>query len=118
MLGQDENANGGPVFGADRLGGAQPLIGVGRGHPDVDDRHVRKEISDGLQEGVRIADLGHHLESLIREEPSDPFADEDRVVGQDEPQRHRRSTSARIAFPETCSFGMKPSQAPLVRRRP
>ena len=103
---------------ADRLGGAQPFVGVGRRHPDVDDRHVRAQLPGGTQERVGVTDLRDHLEPGVDEQPCDALADEDRVVGQDEPEGHPASTSARIAAPETCSLGMKPRQAAVVRRRP
>ena len=118
MLGQDEDADGCPMLRADRLRGAKALVGVGRRHPDVHDRDVRKVLAGRPQEVVGVADLSDHLEARVDQDARDAFAHEHGVVGKDEPQGHPRSTSARMAAPEIRSFGMKPRACPLVRRRP
>ncbi len=118
MLRQDEDPDGRPVLRADRLGGPETLIGVRRWHPDVDDHHVRQVFSSCAQKTIRVVDLRDDIESCVDEEARDALPDEHRIVGEDKPNRHRWSTRARIAAPETFSLGMKPNQSPLVRRRP
>ena len=58
VLREDEDADVGAVLGADRLRRPEALVGVGRRHPDVDDRHVRSMAADGLQELIGGAGLG------------------------------------------------------------
>ena len=53
VLGQDEHAAAGEV-GADLVRRDQPFVGVGRGHPDVDDRHVRPGSSTSGQHLSRV----------------------------------------------------------------
>ena len=119
VLGQDEDADRRPVFRADRLGRTQPFVGVGRWHPDVDDRHVRKVLARRPQQ------------RRPRRRPGRPPRTRHRPGGARRlPARGSKSsartsrrvivgpTSARIAAPETCSLGMKPRASPFVRRRP
>ena len=108
MLGQDEDPDCRPVLGTDRLGRAETLVGVRRRHADVDDRHVREMFPGGPQQGVRVDDLGNDLETGVRQQPRDAFTNEQRVVGEDEPQGHGGSTNPRMAAPEIRSLGMKP----------
>ncbi len=103
---------------ADRLRGPKPFDGVGRWHPDVHDRDIRMVITGRLEQAHRVADLRYDVETRVHEQARDAFAHEHRIVGEDEPERHSQSTSARIAAPETSSLGMKPRQSPLARRRP
>ena len=118
MLGQDEDADCQSVLRPDRLGRPKALIGVRGRHPDVDDRDIRAVLARGSQERLRVAHLGDHLEARVAEETSRSLAHEERVVGQDEPERHEPSTSARMAVPETRSFGMKPRMPAVASRRP
>ena len=76
------------VLGADRLGGAQTLVGVGRRHPDVDDRDVRLVLADGGEQLRGVAGLGDDLEAGLGEQAGDALAQEDRVVGQGDPEGH------------------------------
>ena len=88
VLRQDEDADLRAVLGADRLRGPEALVGVGRRHPDVDDRDVGVVLADGDEERVGVADLGDDLEAGLDQQPGDPLAQEERVVGQDEPEGH------------------------------
>jgi DNA-binding CsgD family transcriptional regulator len=75
VLGQDPHADGGvPV--ADLLGGGQALVGVGRGHPDLDDCCVRLGRADRAQQrggghhgrggaGCVVLDRDHQLVALV-----------------------------------------------------
>jgi hypothetical protein len=106
MLGQDEDAGGRTVLGADRLCRAEALVGVGGWHPNVDDRHIREVLACRPQQRVGIADLGDDLES--REGAGRRL----RAPGSNH-QRGRASGSwsidqRRIAAPEMRSLGMKP----------
>ena len=77
VLREDEDADVGAVLGADRLRRPETLVGVGRRHPDVDDRHVRSMPADGLQELIGGAGLGVDLEAGLDQQPRDPFAQQD-----------------------------------------
>jgi hypothetical protein len=60
------------------------------------------------QQGVRVADLSNDLETGVGEKSRDSFTNEHRVIGEDEPYGHGRSTNPRMAAPEIRSLGMKP----------
>ena len=68
------------------------------------------------QEPVGVAGLGHDVEPGLDEQPRDPLPEQERVVGQDEAKGHVPLTSARMAGPDSSSFGMNP-RAPLLARR-
>ena len=67
------------------------------------------------QELVGVAGLADDLEAGLDEQPGDPLAQEERVVGEDEPEGHAPATRARIAAPDSSSLGMKPED-PAARR--
>ena len=77
-LGQHEHA--GPIAGReDPLGGAQPLVGERRRHPDVDDGDVGWVAADCRPEGLGIGDGCDDLEARLLED-----------AGQGGPERARR----------------------------
>lgn len=61
-----------------------------------------------LSKCIGLADLSNDLESRVGKQTCDSFAYQDRIISQDEPQGHGRSTKARMAGPEISSLGMKP----------
>ena len=63
-------------------------------------------------------DLGDDVEARLGQQPRDPLPQEERVVGQDEPEGHAPFTSARIAAPDSSSFGMNPRAAAALEARP
>ena len=103
---------------ADRLRGAQTFVGVGGRHPDVDDRDVRVLLADGGEELRGVAGLGDDLESGLGEQAGDALAQQDRVVRERDPERHGTGISARIAAPDSSSFGMNPRTRLAARRGP
>ena len=66
---------------------AQALVGVGRRHPHVDDRHVRAVREHRLDQGGTVADRGHHLVTVLGQQADQALAQQHRVVGHDDPQR-------------------------------
>ena len=73
-----------PIAGcalADRLRRAQPLIGMRRRHPDVDDRHVRLRAVDELEQLLGVGGHPDDLEPGLLEQPRQPLAEDHRVVG-------------------------------------
>src|SRR5215813_1985373 len=62
--------------------------GVGRGHADVDDRYVGVVVFDGPHEGWRVAGLCDDFDAGPLEEFGECLADQGRVVGKDQAQRH------------------------------
>ena len=103
---------------ADRLRGPEAFVGMGRWHPDVDDRDVRIVLADRGEEGLGIADLGDDVEPGLGQQPRDPLPQEERVVGQDEAKGHAPFNSARIAAPDSSSFGMNPRASLRSSRGP
>ena len=69
---------------ADLLGRAQTLVGLGRRHADVHDRHARLVHRHVSEQVLRGAGLGRHLEAGLLEQARDALAKEDRVVGEDD----------------------------------
>ena len=71
------------------------------------------------EQAVGVADLGDDVEAGVDEQPGDALAQEHRVVGEHEPQRHRAGRPGRGSpAPESSSFGMKPRTRLLARRGP
>ncbi len=87
-------------------------------HPDVDDGHVGTGGADLAQQVGRVAGLADDLEPRLREQAGDALAKEQGVVGEDDPQAHAGGTRARMAAPDSSSFGMNPSTRLLARRGP
>ncbi len=73
------------MLGADAVRGAQPLVGVRRRHADVDDRDVGAVHRHVAEEVVGRSRLRDHLVAGLREQPRDPLAEEDGVVGEHDP---------------------------------
>ena len=72
-----------------------PLVGVGRRHPDVDDRDVGRVAAHLEQEVVRGARLAGDLEAGPLQQLRDALPEENRVVcDHDAHTGHRRNSSA------------------------
>ena len=65
-----------PCSVADRLRSPQALVGVGRRHPDVHDRHVGPLLADGREQLVGVPDLGDDVEAGLDEQSGDAFAEQ------------------------------------------
>ncbi len=59
----------------------QPLIGVGRWHPYVDDDDVGIQFDDRLQQPCGVAESGDHLVAVLGEQPGDSLAQQHGVLG-------------------------------------
>ena len=57
---------------------------------------------------IGVADLRDDLEPGLDEQPGDALPEEDGVVGEDDPEGHAASASARIAGPDSSSLGRNP----------
>src|SRR5262249_56507583 len=79
---QDPDLRG---LGADRAGRLEAFPALRRGHADVDDDKVRARFSHELRERVGIADGPDDLEPFTVEQARDPLAQEDVVLGDDDP---------------------------------
>ena len=77
------------MLGADRFGCLEPLVGMGRRHPDIDDRDVGMELSNGREELGRIACLRDDVEPGFSEQPGDTLAKQDGVIGEGDPNGHQ-----------------------------
>src|SRR5512132_281426 len=95
---------------ADLLRGGDPLVGVGRGHLDVDDGDVRALELDAAQEARSVLGFPHHVEAGVGEEAGEPLPQEHGIVGDDYPH----GISARILTPPpgARSTARRPSRAP------
>src|SRR5262245_59751065 len=101
---------------ANLLRGDEALVGVVRRHADVDDRDVGFVAANLEQQVVGRRGLADDLEPRSLEQARDALAHQDRVLGDDDPQRlavgHAQRSAIRCA--ESSSFGTKP-RAPLSR---
>ena len=78
--GEDEH-RGRRVLAADRVGGAQPLVGVAWRHPHVDDRDVGLVGADLAQQVLRIACLADDVDAvLLLQQPSEALTQQHRVI--------------------------------------
>ena len=84
VLREHEDAHIG-VVPADRLRGDEALVGVRRRHLDVGDRDRRSLGVDGAQQLLRIRGSRDDLEARVPEQASDSLAEQERVVGDDDP---------------------------------
>jgi hypothetical protein len=51
---------------------ADALVGLGRRHPNIDDREVRLELRGRREQAVGIADAGDDLVALVLQQRGDP----------------------------------------------
>ena len=65
---------------ADRRRGAQAVVGVVRGHPDVDDRDVGLVGADLAEQVLGVGRLADDLDPGLVEEAGDPLPQQDRVL--------------------------------------
>ena len=94
VLGQDQDANAG-MLGADPLRREEPVVGVGRRHPDVGDHNVGLVPCDQRAERVSVTCLPHNEEAVVGQDPGQPFSEEHGVVGQHNPDRRGRREGRR-----------------------
>jgi len=71
------------VLGADLLCGFEALDRVGGGHADVEQNDVRPAARHNLGKARRLGRLPHDVEAAALEHADEPFAEEERVVGDD-----------------------------------
>ena len=86
VLREKEDADTG-VGHADLLRRAEPLVGVGRRHPDVHDGDVGLVHRDVAKQIVGGAGLRDDVEPGLLEQPRHALPEEHRVVGEDDPAR-------------------------------
>ena len=67
---------------ADLLRRAQPFVGLGRRHPDVDDGDIRLVHRDMAQQVLGIPRLCDDVEACVPEQARDAFTQEHRVIGE------------------------------------
>src|SRR5262245_14662351 len=115
VLGQDEDADLRMLL-ANRLRRGEALVGVARGHPDVDDRHVGVVAANLEQQVVRGRRLADDLEAGLLEDARDPLPQQHGVFGDDDAEVAVAAHSQRLVIrsAEISSFGTKP-RAPLSR---
>ena len=80
---------------ADHKGRAQPVVGVFRRHPDVDDRHVRFVRTNLPQQILGVARLGDDFDSRLGEQPDGALPQQHGVVG----DHYAHGISARSTVP-------------------
>jgi hypothetical protein len=84
VLGEDQDPDLG-VAASDLGRGAEPLVGVGRGHPDVDYRDVRPVSPDLPQQVVDAVGYGDDVDPGLAEQRGKPVANQQAVVGYQDP---------------------------------
>ena len=98
------------VLCADALRRHKPLVGMGRRHADVGNRHVRTLQSHLPQKALGVLGLGYHFDSGFLEQPHDPLAGEHHVIG----HHYSHGISARRVVSPTSS---EPASAPTRSAR-
>jgi hypothetical protein len=89
------------VFLLDLLCGARPFVAEGRRHADVDHQQVGTVADDLCQEVLGVAHRCHHLVPGVLEEPSEPFAQQGLVLGDQD--SHGSSATIVVPFPSMLS---------------
>ena len=82
------------------LGRAQSLVGVRRRHPDVDDRDVRLDALDQLEQSLGVGGEPDDFKAGFVEQSGETFAQDHRVVG----QRYAHGISARSVVPRPAGW--------------
>jgi hypothetical protein len=114
-LGQHEHADVGPLV-PDHQGRAQPLVGEGGRHPDVDDNRVRGIRGHRAQELLAVALGGGHLVPGLGEQPGQSLPQEHGVLGDDYP--HGSSAAMIVGPPLGDSTESRPSTPDTRSARP
>src|SRR4249919_904010 len=115
VLGQNQNPHPG-IATADFLGRAQTFVRVRRGHPDVDDRHIRLRIGDYGQEVVGAAGLGDDVDAGVAEQGREAVADQQVVVGNYD--AHGITAVTVVPRPAGLTTARRPSSASTRSARP
>ena len=93
VLGQDQDADLRMVRPY-RPGRDEALVGVGRGHLDIHDGHVRPLLADLAQQRLGVVGLCHNVDPGVPQQPDDPLPGEHDVVRDNYP--HGISTPNRV----------------------
>ena len=100
---------------ADRDRRPQTVVGVRRGHPDVDDAQVGLVPLDGAEQLVGVADRGDDLLTGIGEDPGQSGPQQHGVLGNHDP--HGSSTDTVVGPPfGLITYIVPPSPATRSRR--
>ena len=112
------------MVGADLARGAQALVGVRRGHADVDHGDVGLVGADLAQQVLGVAGLAGDLEARVLEQAHEALAQQHGVLGDDDFQWGigcaHTGISARRVVPDPGgeSSAREPSSAPTRSTRP
>ena len=98
------------------LGRAQPLVGLGGWHPNVDDGHVGRVARDLAQQLVGRRAAGDDLEAAARQQPGEPLAEQHAVPRPALPARdlraHARAVTGRARHVEVPAERLDPVAQP------
>src|SRR6266508_3050271 len=104
------------MLSANLLCGAQPLVGVRRRQPDVDDRHVGR-VAPHLEEEIAGGDaLADDFESSLGQQPREALAQEHAVLG--EGYAHGISARTRVPPPVVLDTRRRPPSTSTRSARP
>ena len=100
----------------DLLRRLEAFVRVGRRHPDVHDRHVRRVRAHLEHQLVGVRGLADDLEAGVGEDAGDAFPEEDGIFGED----YAHGISARILVPSPgrLTIPRRPSRASTRSARP
>src|SRR3954451_13747 len=82
------------VFGADRHRSLDPFVGERRRQAHVEHHEIGSKLVDGGQQRGGVDELANNLVAGFAEETNDPFAQQHRVLDDDDPHRHRSCHAA------------------------
>src|SRR6185503_3995311 len=92
------------------------FVGVGRRHPNVDDRDIRPSSLDNPQQVLGVLGLPLDREAGVLEQPRDALPDVRRIVGDHD--SHGISATSTVPWPRSLSMRSEPSSADSRSARP
>src|SRR4029079_15672186 len=94
----------------------EAFVGIGRWHPDVDQRHVRLHVANTGEKRICIADLLYDFDLVLAQEGCDSLADQRGVVG--DYDAHGNSAPTVVPRPSALSITSVASSASSRSRSP
>jgi hypothetical protein len=101
VLGQEQHPDTGAT-GLELARGPSSLVGVRRGHADVEDHQVRSLPVGHVDDGAGVTQRCHHVVPAVGEQPGEPLPEQNLVL--DDHDTHGSSAVIRVPRPRTLSM--------------